>query len=127
MRDYLSRLRPQIDRDASVRFRTGINPITAMISLKTTHKCAKFESVSLFVFLFALAWEMIFIKAYYIESTCVKGPENILFQARPCVFQLGYFTGWGSEGVNNFFATNTDLTLSCLCDLYAERRRIFFF
>ena len=30
----------------------------------------------------------------------VTGGKMYCLQARPCIFQLGSFTGWGSEGVN---------------------------
>ena len=72
--------------------------------LKTTNKIAKFETLNRFYllllfFLFALACERILIETYSIESRRAIGPENILFTVRPCIFQPGNFTGWGSEGV----------------------------
>ena len=45
-----------------------------------TNKNAKFETVKPFGLLFALACENIFTKTLGIESSCVIGPENILFE-----------------------------------------------
>ena len=67
--------------------------------MKTTNKSAKYESLSFFVFIFALARERIFIKTHNVETRFDIGPENrplagvcVQFAARKC-------TGWGSEGV----------------------------
>ena len=56
-----------------------VNPFTVMISLKKTTKVQKLNPLGLFVFIFAQARESIFIKTHSFESSCVIGPENILF------------------------------------------------
>ena len=55
-----------------------INPFTAVMSLP---KVRNLKPLNLFFsfFFFALACERIFIKTYNTESSCVTGPENILF------------------------------------------------
>ena len=73
--------------------------------LKMANKSAKLETLSLFVFFFALACERTFIKAHSIESRCTIGPENVLFVGTPCIFQRGNLTGWGSEGLKPSQAT----------------------
>ena len=47
-----------------------------------TNKSENLKPLSLFVFFFALALERIFIKTHHTESTCVTGPESILFLRR---------------------------------------------
>ena len=67
-----------------------INPFTLWHHLKTTNKIAKSET-SIFVFFFfffALACERIFIKTYCIESRCVIGLENILFEYTVCSLEI---------------------------------------
>ena len=61
------------------------------------------KPLSLFVFFFALARERTFIiKTHGIKSRCVIRARKIYcLQARPCIFQPGNFTGWGSERVNS--------------------------
>ena len=58
----------------------NINPLTAIMSLEKTNKCAKFESH--FVFFFALACARIFIKTHRTEKKFVIKQENILFLRR---------------------------------------------
>ena len=72
------------------------------MSLENDHKKVQnLKHLSFSVFFFTLAYERIFIKTRSVESRCVIGPENILLQARPCIFQPGNFTDWGSEEVNH--------------------------
>ena len=42
------------------------------------------QHLSLFAFFFSLALEIIFIKAHPTESSCVTGPENVLFLKQVC-------------------------------------------
>ena len=58
---------------------THFNPLMSRCHLKTTSKSAKFETLNLFVFFFALARERVAIKLHSIESRFVVGPSNILF------------------------------------------------
>ena len=52
-----------------------------------------------FVFFFALACERIFIKRHSIESRCLIGPENILFQgASVLISARKIYGGWGGGG-----------------------------
>ena len=49
------------------------------------------------------------MKGFSLKRIALKidfiGPENILFAGvRPCIFQPGNFTGWGSEGVKTGIA-----------------------
>ena len=62
---------------------------------------AKCETLEPFCFRFALACEMTFITilTHSTESRYVIGPEKLVLQARPYVFQPGSVTGWDSEGV----------------------------
>ena len=70
-------------------------------------KVRNFKSLGIFVFVFALAREKIFIKTYNIESRFVIQPKIYCLQAYTCTFQPGNFTRWGSEGVNG----RTDITV----------------
>ena len=40
------------------------------------------------------------MKTHSIESRCVIGTENILFEAGPYIFQPGNCAGWDIKGVN---------------------------
>ena len=67
-----------------------------MMSLE---KVQNLKPFSLFVFFFALALERIFTKTHHTERRCYRTGKYTVFEVRPCIFQPGNFTGWGSEGV----------------------------
>ena len=54
---------------------------------------------SLFVFVFALACERTSSKRLAWKVDVLKDRKTDGLQARPCIFQPGNFTGWGSDGV----------------------------
>ena len=55
---------------------------------------------SLLVIFLAQACEQILIKMHSIKSRLSQDRKTRCLQARPCSFQPGHFTGWGSERVN---------------------------
>ena len=59
------------------------------VTWKRPLKWQRFKLLSLFVFFFATASDRIFIETHTLNC----------LQVRPCIIQLGNFTGWGSEGV----------------------------
>ena len=64
----------------------------------------KFETLEPFPFFFTLAGKRSFIETDSIESRCVTGLENILFEGTSVHFAAWtFFTCWGSEGVNSSF------------------------
>jgi len=73
--------------------------------LKTTNKSEKFESLSLFVFFFALVCDGIFIKTYNIENVLVIEPKQYTVSMRvyvlfgPEILQAG-----GEKGLTTFLA-----------------------
>ena len=81
---------------------THFNPLMSRCHLKTTSKSAKFETLNLFVFFFALARERVAIKLHSIESRCAIGPKNILFADASVP---GNFKGCSSEGVKSYRVT----------------------
>ena len=55
---------------------------------------------------FVLGPSNILFEGVHYESRFVLGPSNILFGGVIlCTFQPGHFTGWGSEGVNQWVYT----------------------
>ena len=78
----------------------AINPFTAMASFKHDQlKCEIGNPLSLFSS-FSL-WR---VKGFSSKLTALKvdviqARKMYCLQARPCIFQPGNFTGWGSEGV----------------------------
>ena len=79
------------------------NPFTAMLAVLSLGKSARelpnLKSFWLF-HPFARACERNSIKMCNIKSRFTE-PSNILLASMyVCTFQLGHFTGWGSEGVN---------------------------
>ena len=86
-----------------------LTPSLPWCHLKMTNKRLNLKPFSLFVFLFALACERIFMRMHCTESRCVIGPDNILFAGASAhfFFQPGNFTSWGRGGVKlNFVVAN---------------------
>ena len=69
---------------------------------KTTIKSAKCETLEVFLFSFWY-WH---VKGFSSKRIALKADVLLqdrkiyCLQARPCLFQPGRFTGWGSEGIN---------------------------
>ena len=61
----------------------GLTPSLPWCQLKMTNKIEKCQTLTPFLFFFALACERIFIKMHSTESRCVIGPENILYGCAP--------------------------------------------
>ena len=78
-----------------------INPFTAMMSLENDQRKARnHKPLSLSLF-FSHTHVKGFSSKHVrnIESTCVIEQKIYCLQAHLCIFQPGYFTGWGSERV----------------------------
>ena len=88
---------------------SAINPFTAMlaaVTLKTTIKSAKFETINTFFFSFFLFipshehMKGFLSKCSVLKIDDVVVPSNILFTGvYVCTFQPRNCIGWGSEGV----------------------------
>ena len=92
---------------------SAINPFTAMlatVTLKTTIKSAKFETINAYFFSLFFFFFFLFIsshdhmKGFLSKCTVLKVdvvvPSTILFTGvYVCTFQPGNLIGWGSEGV----------------------------
>ena len=93
-------------------FFTSFNPFTTRILLENDIlREQNSKPLSLFVFCFAPACQMIFIQTHCTESGCDIGPEIHCLQARPCIFQAGNCTGRGSEGVNAYICRYSEKRL----------------
>ena len=78
----------------------SVDLFSAIMSLEKLINVRNSKPLSLFVSLFALACEIIFIKTHSTEKRFVIKPENnyTVFEALPRIFLPGNFTRWGREG-----------------------------
>ena len=80
-----------------------LTPSLPWYHLKATHNREKFETLQHFCLLSSDWREKVFSSKRIVLKIDVVGPEIYCLEARPCIFQPGNFTGWGSEGVKPVF------------------------
>ena len=81
----------------------AFNLFTAMMSLKTTNKSAKFEIFKPFLFFSHWHVKGFLSKRVARKVDVLQDRKTFSLQARPCIFQPRNVTGWGSEGVKSQF------------------------
>ena len=90
-----------------------LTPSLPWCHLQRTSNSMKYETLKPFIYVFARAWERIFIKTLSTEGRCVTGPENVLFAGASVHLSARKCLRRGSEGVNCRFSWTISFDFLC--------------